>query len=689
MSKEIPALFHFPGWSHVWSRLEGRRSVIVHGPQFCGQRLFSKTIQQSWSTRADHRCLQFHLPSVSRDGQLLSSELADRVGKQCDLELKPFDPVVGRDRGDAFFDAFREALEADTGSTLVVIRGGRRGLEESYHALIVGFCDLQVYFQDHQGCDLTLLVLDDYSMYFYENWRYEETSISDLHPIYLRVPSAKELTRFLGRLHFGDDTDAADAADRLLHLTGGHHGLILEAFDALGLDWIRPLPEPETAPDLSSLMDDDLESMIEGGRILHELQRRLAQQPSTFCAEALRHQKARLFPPKTPDSQYLTELGILARSGMNRLVMCPGVISGVIEDMNATVDAAKKPTSSMEPAGELDLDLGETEIEDDDFLIVHISDLHVGPDFRFHLTTRDFEGRKKAHQLLREDLDQFGIRPRVDALVVSGDFVERGAQFDQFQRAWEVVEAIRKDLALDPSRVVAVAGNHDLDWQPKEYAKKQEQTGISRENYETFYRLLGKEPCTASLTRIPNRGSGPDLRILGLDSNLVEGPDAGGIGFLGADTLETAGELLRQDDLNGSNAWNWIVVHHHLFPATSPGAVAALGKRISTFANASELLYHARRWRAEMILHGHEHQPSITVAQRWSYPPRGHEPAFFPVISAGAGSFALGSHLGPVGRNHYYIIHRRKHEICFHSRILDDHGAAFTYHDKIRVPLKG
>ena len=36
-----------------------------------------------------------------------------------------------------------------------------------------------------------------------------------------------------------------------------------------------------------------------------------------------------------------------------------------------------------------------------------------------------------------------------------------------------------------------------------------------------------------------------------------------------------------------------------------------------------------------MILHGHEHQPSITVTQRWSYPPRGHERAFFPVVSAG------------------------------------------------------
>ncbi len=686
MSHEAPTLSRFPGWSHVWSRLEGRRSVIVHGPQFCGQRLFSKAIRRSWSTRPDHRSIQFHLPSVSRDGQLLSSRLAERVSTQCDLELQPLATAVGRDRGDAFFDVFRHALEKNVGSTLVVIRGGRRGLEESYHALIAGFCELLSHFQSLQLGDLTLLVLDDYSMYFYENWRNEVSSF-DLVPVYLRVPNAKELTRFLDLAHVDN---AADAASRLLQVTGGHHGLMLEALDSLGLDLDHPMPKAEAAPDLSLLMDDDLESVIEGGRILHELQRRLAQQPTTFCAEALRHQKARLFPPKTPDPQYLTELGILVRSGMNRLVMCPGVIAGVVEDMSTTVGAAaKEPGSSVEPARELDLDLGETTIDDDDFLIVHISDLHVGPDFRFHLTTRDFEGRKKAHQLLREDLDQFGIRSRIDALVVSGDFVEQGADFGQFQRALEVVEAIRNDLELDPSRVVAVAGNHDLDWQPSEYSERQEKTGVSRENYETFYRLLGKEPCSASLTRIPSRGDGPDLRILGLDSNLVEGPDAGGIGFLGAETLETAGELLRKDDLNGSNhAWNWIVVHHHLFPATSPGAVAALGKRISTFANASELLYHARRWRAEMVLHGHEHQPSITVAQRWSYPPRGHEPAFFPVVSAGAGSFALGSHLGPVGRNHYYIIHRRKDELCFHSRILDDHGAAFTYHDKIRVPLK-
>ena len=186
------------------------------------------------------------------------------------------------------------------------------------------------------------------------------------------------------------------------------------------------------------------------------------------------------------------------------------------------------------------------------------------------------------------------------------------------------------------------------------------------------------------------------LRLLGLDSNLVEGPDAGGIGYVGTATLDHADALLRRDDAQSGadtqariEAHTWVVVHHHLFPATSPGAREALEKRISLFADASELLYHAHRWQTEAILHGHEHQPSITVAQRWAYPPRSPgDPTFSSVISAGAGSFALGSHLGPIGRNHYYVIHRRPQEICFHSRILDAHGIAFTHHDHVRVDLK-
>ena len=678
-----PALAHFPGWSQVWSRLEARRSVLVYGPQFSGQKLFSQTFCREWNRSAAGRSVVFHLPAVLRGNELRTDALVEQVRSQAGLALDG-QPELDEQ---SFFDAFRNALEKQPGSTLVIVRGGRRGMEEAYHALVSGFCELLSHFQNLQLGDLTLLVLDDYSMYFYENWRNQVSSF-DLVPVYLRAPKPNELARFLSRA--GVDNAPAPPTE-FWRLPVATHGLILELLDSLSLDVRSPMATPDDAPDLSALLHDELEPWLEGGRILHEIQRLLAAQPRVFCPEALRHRKAKLFPPKTPDPQYLTEIGVLTRSGMNRLELCPGVIGTVVEDMSATIGTDSPSVVNGRPSpGELEHDLGATPVEDDDFLIVHLSDLHVGPQFRFHLTTQDFEGRKKAHDLLREDLDQFGIRQRIDALVVSGDFVEQGADFGQFQRAREVVEAIRQDLELDTSRVIVVAGNHDLDWQPSEYSEKQAQTGVSRENYETFYRLLGKEPSAASLTRIPGRGSGPSLRLIGLDSNLVEGPDAGGIGYLGADTLEQASNLLRLDDAENPTETpdlTWIVVHHHLFPATSPGAGDALQKRISTFANASELLYHARRWGAEMILHGHEHQPSITVAQRWSYPPRGHEAPFFPIVSAGAGSFALGSHLGPIGRNHYYIIHRRAREICFHSRILDDHGAAFTYHDRIRIPV--
>lgn len=682
----------------MWSRLEARRSVLVHAPRFSGGRLFARSFRDAWNRRSGCRSVEIHMPSVIRRHQLDLVQLAATLNDHAGIDL-PAEVVEGG-RHD-FFDALAEELKRQPGSTLVVIRGGHQGEEEPRYALIAEFCDLISSFGDIQAGEVTLLVLDDYSMYFYENWRNEVSRFDFLAPLCLRLIRSRELERFLVGVDPLSEDDARLAAHRLLLLTGGHHGLILELLENLGLQ-LRPA-ERNQAFDYAALTADhrleDLESLLDGSRILDELQRLLAGQARIFCPEALHHLKPRLFPPKTPDRQYLTELGVLARSGINRLMLCPGMIQHLVEEMGTTIGQKggspifDSTDGSLPAMGELETDLGQAQIDDDDFVVVHISDLHVGPEFRFYLTTRDFEGRKKAEVLLRQDLEQLGILDRVDALVVSGDFVEVGTDFALFQRAYEVVEAIRKSLNLDPSRVAVVAGNHDVDWTPSEYADVRPETKVSRDNFDGFCRMLGKETGQASLVQVPSRGGGARLRFLGLDSNLVEGPDAGGIGFVGSKATELADELLRRDDLEvddeNIDVLTWIVVHHHLFPATSPGAGEALGKRISTFADASELLYHARRWRAELVLHGHEHQPSITVAHRWSYPPRGRgDQVFYPVISAGAGSFSLGSHLGPIGRNQYYIVHRKKHEACFYSRILDAHGVAFTHHDQVRVDLK-
>jgi len=40
-------------------------------------------------------------------------------------------------------------------------------------------------------------------------------------------------------------------------------------------------------------------------------------------------------------------------------------------------------------------------------------------------------------------------------------------------------------------------------------------------------------------------------------------------------------------------------------------------KKVSVMANADEILNYANQWGVEMVLHGHEHQPTVTAVRRW------------------------------------------------------------------------
>ena len=660
------AIQYFPGWNKVKRRLDAGHSVLCHGPRRCGRRLFLRHYLESFQERSQNRCLNLHLRRLCSGPEVDSALLARTASEQLGW------PDVPGGSLEEVIQTLRDNLEAHPGRTLVVLHGrAGQGTEALVFELAAAFCELVTYFDERQAGELTLLVLDDYSLYFFESWRNQELSPLDhLYSIPLKRPKEPELKRYLQRLTFRD-MDPTDLAQKLLTVTGGHPGLLLELVETLVL----------SSEEERELLLEDMEAAMDDCRHLDELHSVLAANPQVLSRTALVYEKPLPLPPQTPEAQYLVHLGIVLRSGSNRWQLCPGVLAELVRELSRETVQVLGTHGSTASGDE------EVPVTDDDFLIVHLSDLHVGPHFRFHLE-HDFDGLKKAHVLLRDDLEQLGWADRVDALVVSGDFVENGHQADQFSRAREVLDAIRQTLGLDWSRVSVLAGNHDIDWTPDEFARKHQVTQVSRENYETFCRTLGKDIAPASLLSFPSRSGSHHLRILGLDSNLVESPAAGGIGFVGADTLEYAEQLLKDAPRPGdAQAILWLAVHHHLFPATSPMAREALEKRVSLFANASELLSQARRWRSELLLHGHEHQPSITVARRWSYPRRGEDPPFYPLISAGAGSFALRQHLGPIGRNHYYILHRRPNEILFHSRTLHPDGLVFTHHDRVRVPL--
>jgi hypothetical protein len=130
----------------------------------------------------------------------------------------------------------------------------------------------------------------------------------------------------------------------------------------------------------------------------------------------------------------------------------------------------------------------------------------------------------------------------------------------------------------------------------------------------------------------------------------------------------------------------WLSVHHHIFPATSIRLQEAQQARVTVMANAAEILAYGTKWGAEVIVHGHEHQPSVTIARRWPTDAIGKH--FVPMVSIGAGSAGVEQGLlGPLGRNQYFVLYRRKDDLIIRSRSLGEAGIAFVSHNDMMIPL--
>jgi hypothetical protein len=118
-----------------------------------------------------------------------------------------------------------------------------------------------------------------------------------------------------------------------------------------------------------------------------------------------------------------------------------------------------------------------------------------------------------------------------------------------------------------------------------------------------------------------------------------------------------------------------------VFPATAARLDQAQTRAVSVMGNTSELQEYAAQWQVEAILHGHEHQPSVTVSRRW---PVTHGDHFTPLTVLGAGSFSVNpALLGPLLKNHYYVLYRRKDQLVIRSRQTGDSLLKFVPHNDV------
>jgi formylglycine-generating enzyme required for sulfatase activity/RecA/RadA recombinase len=169
-----------------------------------------------------------------------------------------------------------------------------------------------------------------------------------------------------------------------------------------------------------------------------------------------------------------------ARLRTRRLRQCPDPRPGPVPAFNAAGQtppcpaAAGRPQGSNVTAGQIKLrGFFQSRRKPAMLHILHLSDLHFG-------TQQDAENW---YSQLADDLTGDLDCRRLDVLIISGD-IATFATPEEYQAAEQFITALSRKFSLEPSRIVIVPGNHDLNWP------------LSKKAYE----LKDRENCEALLT---------------------------------------------------------------------------------------------------------------------------------------------------------------------------------------------
>ncbi len=472
----------------------------------------------------------------------------------------------------------------------------------------------------------------------------------------------------------GAATDAKTlrpVADRVEAATGGHPGLVYEA-----INWLSEPSRHVATEDLD-------ESLLRDSSVLKRISQVLLGNPLALTSCALSFEAPSFCRVYDPDISRLIEIGVLKSVGLGRFSLYGGVVTQLTRELH---EEASRPAPAPRGSGLRNPVRDEPDLppEPGDLVVLHISDLHVSEEdygHRLDVGARSLNrDNYKLSRLLKADLEQMGLLGRVNGLVVTGDIVKNGAIAAQYERARDVMQEIVDDLGLGIEQVLVVPGNHDLDWHPASLDTNLNESGASLQNFRSFCEKLGLPAEFPLVRRFTAKES--SIIIAGLNSDAVESEHQAGIGLV---SLEEMDELERELERQDIRTPLWLAFHHHVFPISTPSRSAIEARRITVMANAAQVQNVAGTLGAELLLHGHEHQPNITSASRW---PAYEGSKTDGVLCIGAGSAgARQGLLGNIGRNHYFVLVRREHTLSVKSRYLGEQGLSFVSHANLEYEL--
>lgn len=302
-----------------------------------------------------------------------------------------------------------------------------------------------------------------------------------------------------------------------------------------------------------------------------------------------------------------------------------------------------------------------------------ISDLHIGSQARAEDFCTKHEIKEKEKKYIEKDyLNQFkklveDKNIRAEYLLVSGD-ISSVADMRQFGLGSELVCQIAQFLSVSEDKIFFVPGNHDVDWgvlsaggDPK-LRESQRYDPLSQKG-TIFYKR--NTIANGNLLCEPYFGSweNDDVCVVAYNSSWNDRPDSDiHCGEISRDHVALISDHIEILE-NTNDKLKVFLVHHHPLPYSNPISE----HDFSAMQNSDLLLNVLSKYKFDLLVHGHKHNPKFTVH-------RFNDGA--PLVILGAGSFSVA--LGTEWTEH---VHNQFHLIDVHGRQANNfiRGRVFSW----------
>lgn len=266
--------------------------------------------------------------------------------------------------------------------------------------------------------------------------------------------------------------------------------------------------------------------------------------------------------------------------------------------------------------------------------LAHLSDVHLGPlpesaawnDFALKRVIGTLSWKLKRHKLHDPAIAEAIVKDikaaAPDHVAFTGDLLNVSAHAE-FLRAADWMENFG-----DPQWISFVPGNHDA------YVPVKWEQGLG--NLAPYMTGDMAVPSTQLTSIFPYVRLRRNLAMIGLNSAAPQSLTRAS-GSVGLEQLQTLSKLL--PDLKAKGYYRAVMIHHPPIPGLAPSR-----KALSDAADLRDVL---RDGGAELVLHGHNHHPIVTVLE-------GRE-GKIPIVGVPSASMNGASHCEPAAWNLYEI----------------------------------